>query len=88
MISYGHRKLGVIAGLRDGNDRAQDRILGIQDAIDAHPGVQLLGLQECKYSFEEAGSALDDCYRAPFIQPPLYAEVMSWPWAPCCAPAT
>ena len=65
VISYGHRKLGVIAGLRDGNDRAQDRILGIQGAIDAHPGVQLLGLQECKYSFDEAGSALDDLLSGP-----------------------
>jgi LacI family transcriptional regulator len=59
VISHGHRNLAVISGLRAGNDRAEDRILGIQAAIDAHQEVHLLALEECKYSFEEAGEALD-----------------------------
>jgi LacI family transcriptional regulator len=65
VIAHGHRKLSVIAGLRDGNDRAQDRLLGIQGAINAHPEVRLLGLEECKYSFEEAGAALDSILSGP-----------------------
>jgi LacI family transcriptional regulator len=56
-LAHGHRKLAVICGLREGNDRATARVVGIKQAIARQSGAQLLGLEECKYSFEEAGAA-------------------------------
>jgi LacI family transcriptional regulator len=57
VLAHGHRKLAVICGLREGNDRATARVIGIKQAIAAQSDAQLLGLEECKYSFEEAGAA-------------------------------
>ena len=58
VIEHGHQKLAVIAGLREGNDRSHERILGIEDAVKANPAVEIVAIEECKYSFNEAGAAL------------------------------
>ena len=59
VISYGHQKLAIIAGLKAGNDRAKERILGIKDAVKENPGTKIVTIEQCKYSFTEAGAALD-----------------------------
>ena len=59
VIALGHRKLAIIAGLREGNDRANERIIGIEDAQKTNANVELVAIEECKYSFEEASAALD-----------------------------
>ncbi len=36
LIGLGHTRIGVIAGITSGNDRARERVAGIQDALNAH----------------------------------------------------
>ncbi|MDA7744043.1 LacI family DNA-binding transcriptional regulator [bacterium] len=65
VLAHGHRKLAVICGLREGNDRATARVVGIKQAIASQSDAQLLGLEECKYSFEEAGAAFAQLLTGP-----------------------
>lgn len=65
VINQGHTKLAVIAGIRHGNDRAENRIKGIEDAIEANPSSILLGIAEAKYSFESAATALEYLLNSP-----------------------
>jgi len=36
VIEMGHRRIAVISGIVDGNDRAAERLAGIQDSWQAH----------------------------------------------------
>ena len=36
LLSLGHQRLGVISGILKGNDRARDRVLGIQNGLKRH----------------------------------------------------
>lgn len=36
LVSLGHRKFGVIAGVIEGNDRAEQRLAGVRDALESH----------------------------------------------------
>ena len=60
VLELGHRNLGVIVGLTQNNDRARDRITGIEHAI-ADYGAQTAPLQviEAEYTFQEGARALD-----------------------------
>jgi len=60
VLELGHRNLGVIVGLTRNNDRARDRITGIEHAI-ADYGAQTAPLQviEAEYTFQEGAKALD-----------------------------
>lgn len=60
VIDHGHRKIAMIAGISDKNDRAGDRILGVKDAINSHPqSARLVDLIEVKYRMEAGGDAFD-----------------------------
>jgi LacI family transcriptional regulator len=66
VLELGHRNLGVIVGLTRNNDRARDRIIGIEHAI-ADYGAQTAPLQviEAEYTFQEGAKALDQLLANP-----------------------
>lgn len=66
VLELGHRNLGVIVGLTRNNDRARDRITGIEHAI-ADYGAQTTPLQviEAEYTFQEGAKALDQLLANP-----------------------
>ena len=66
VLGLGHRNLGVIVGLTRNNDRARDRITGIEHAI-ADYGAQTAPLQviEAEYTFQEGAKALDQLLANP-----------------------
>ena len=66
VLELGHRNLGVIVGLTRNNDRARDRITGIERAI-ADYGAQTAPLQviEAEYTFQEGAKALDQLLANP-----------------------
>ena len=66
VLELGHRNLGVIVGLTRNNDRARDRITGIEHAI-ADYGAQTAQLQviEAEYTFQEGAKALDQLLANP-----------------------
>lgn len=82
VLELGHRNLGVIVGLTQNNDRARDRITGIEHAIADH-GAKTAPLQviEAEYTFQEGAKALDQLLANPTPQLRLFAEMMFWRWA-------
>ena len=66
VLERGHRNLGVIVGLTQNNDRARDRITGIEHAIADH-GAKTAPLQviEAEYTFQEGAKALDQLLANP-----------------------
>lgn len=60
ILARGHKKIGVLSGVRDWNDRATDRVQGALDAF-AEAGVQVANdaLIEVTYNHELAASALE-----------------------------
>ncbi len=66
VLELGHRNLGVIVGLTRNNDRARDRITGIEHAI-ADYGAQTAPLQviEAESTFQEGAKALDQLLANP-----------------------
>ena len=60
VIDYGHRKIAMIAGVTDGNDRARDRLSGVRKALaDSGFAPESLTSFECAYSFDAAGDAFE-----------------------------
>lgn len=58
VLALGHRRFALISGVRDGNDRARDRHIGIETAIaDFGQGAALLHVKEAKYRLEFGGEA-------------------------------
>lgn len=67
VVGLGHRRLGVISGVLAGNDRAQDRLRGIQDSLRAHDlPVDGLPVEEAAYEIETGAAAFDRLMQAPF----------------------
>ena len=58
-LGLGHKRLAMIAGVTQGNDRARARVYGVFDAMAAH-GLDpaSLALVEAKYDVAEAAAAL------------------------------
>lgn len=58
VLAMGHRRFAMISGVRQGNDRARDRHIGVEDAIaDFGQGAALLHVEEAKYRLEFGGEA-------------------------------
>ena len=59
VLDHGHRRIGMIAGITKGNDRALQRIIGAQQALaDAGLSADDLQIIEASYDVEAAKSAL------------------------------
>jgi LacI family transcriptional regulator len=60
VLARGHRRIGVISGLRQGNDRARHRVEGVQDALAAAglPAAEL-AVEEAPYEIEHGAATLD-----------------------------
>ena len=60
VVGLGHRRIGVISGVLDGNDRAQLRLDGIRDVLGAN-GLELApeALVEVPYEIESGSAAMD-----------------------------
>ncbi|MEZ5738625.1 MAG: LacI family DNA-binding transcriptional regulator [Burkholderiaceae bacterium] len=56
LLSLGHRRFAVIAGLLARNDRAADRLLGVRDALSAH-GIGLADRQVLQAPFSVSAGA-------------------------------
>ena len=56
-LSLGHRKIGVISGRTAGNDRARDRVRGVQTAL-SEAGIAPAEVIETDYGIAEGGAAL------------------------------
>lgn len=71
VIGLGHTRIGVISGVTDGNDRAAERLAGIQDAVrDAGHDPQAIPVVETPYEIQNGSDALDALLR---IDPRLTA---------------
>lgn len=64
VINTGHKKIAMIGGVSDGNDRASNRIAGVREAIDHHSGVQLVALLETDYSLQDGAQAFDQVFNS------------------------
>jgi len=66
VIDYGHKNIAIISGNSITNDRAENRIKGIKDAIAEHSdSVQLVDLIETEYRLETGGNAFDQVMSKP-----------------------
>ena len=65
VFARGHRKIGIIAGTIAGNDRAADRVKGIQLCLEQH-GVDphMVPMVEIPYSVSNGANALEELIRA------------------------
>ncbi|WP_170427203.1 LacI family DNA-binding transcriptional regulator [Ruegeria arenilitoris] len=59
VIQLGHKRIGVISGIVEGNDRARMRVEGIRDAVNKL-GAEALALIETPYEIENGASAFRD----------------------------
>lgn len=58
VLAYGHRRIGMIAGLTADNDRARDRLYGVRKAVENYPQENVtLTVAEASYSYEDGGRA-------------------------------
>lgn len=59
VLKRGHQKIGVISGVVKGNDRAANRLAGIEDALQAHRmPLEMLTVIETPYGFENGEAAM------------------------------
>lgn len=66
VLRLGHSNIGVISGLTQGNDRAQQRIEGIQDALKANAlDPESLRSIETNYGIESGGDAFEKLMSSP-----------------------
>ncbi|MEX3010690.1 LacI family DNA-binding transcriptional regulator [Hoeflea sp. TYP-13] len=60
VIDYGHRRVAMIAGVTEGNDRAFDRLAGVRQALsDSNIPQESFLVVESEYSFDAAGNAFE-----------------------------
>ncbi|WP_299625261.1 LacI family DNA-binding transcriptional regulator [uncultured Tateyamaria sp.] len=60
VLDLGHRRIGVISGMNKGNDRAQQRLQGIKDAIASNGlPAESLNIIETTYEIESGAVAFD-----------------------------
>ena len=65
VIEMGHRQIGIISGIIEGNDRAAERLAGIRDSWHAHGGrLDELSIIETPYGTENGGVALEQLIQA------------------------
>ncbi|MFV1493367.1 LacI family DNA-binding transcriptional regulator [Phaeobacter sp. JH18-32] len=58
VLTAGHRRIAMISGIRQGNDRAQNRVSGVRDALQAQGcDPQALTLIETPYEIEKGARA-------------------------------
>lgn len=58
VFAYGHRRIGMIAGLTAENDRARDRLHGVREAVgNCQQDDVTLCVAEASYSYEDGGRA-------------------------------
>jgi LacI family transcriptional regulator len=71
LLDLGHRRIGMVAGITDHNDRAADRVAGVRDALAA-AGLQLPArwLAEAPYTLQDAREATRRLLLAPAPAPP------------------
>ncbi len=61
VLEIGHRRIGMIAGIAKGNDRATNRTAGVTQAIDDFgDGAKLTRVVETTYSLEDGAKAFDE----------------------------
>lgn len=63
VLGMGHRRVAVIAAYSAGNDRARDRLKGVQDAADA-AGAKVVRVVETAYGVAEGRDAFDEVMRS------------------------
>lgn len=60
VLAHGHQHIGVISGITEGNDRARQRVQGIEDAFRAQQlDVDGLDIIEASYGIENGASAFN-----------------------------
>jgi LacI family transcriptional regulator len=60
VLSMGHKRVGVISGIVDGNDRAADRLKGIRDSWQAHSlDIYDLHIIQTPYQIENGAKAFE-----------------------------
>lgn len=60
VLALGHRRIGVISGIAKGNDRARQRVQGIEDAFRAkHLEVDSLDIIEASYGIDNGAAAFN-----------------------------
>lgn len=64
VLAQGHRQIGMIAGISEGNDRVRQRIAGVQDAIADCDDAELVAMAAAPYLLENAGDAFDEVWQA------------------------
>ncbi len=58
VLNHGHRRIGVISGITEGNDRAAERLRGIRDAMKSnHLPPDMLMVIETPYEIENGAAA-------------------------------
>ena len=64
VLDHGHRRIAMIAGISEGNDRASERIEGVRAALSTH-GLDLAEehLIEVGYDFDHAAAAMESLMR-------------------------
>lgn len=64
-LTIGHRKIAMLGGISEGNDRAAKRIEGVRHAIkDYGRSAKLISLIETEYSLENGGEAFEQLLSA------------------------
>lgn len=65
VIEMGHRRIGVISGATNGNDRAAGRLAGIKESMRAHGfDANDLNIIETQYEIERGGEAFEQLMKA------------------------
>ncbi|MGI9317616.1 MAG: LacI family DNA-binding transcriptional regulator [bacterium] len=65
VLDFGHRQIAMIAGQTKGNDRAGNRIAGVNAAIEAYgKDAALTHIVETQYSLEDGGTAFEQIMSA------------------------
>lgn len=62
VIAQGHRRIAMISGILEGNDRVAERIAGVKEAIDEVADATLTHVAESRYLIEHAGAAFDQVW--------------------------
>ena len=87
VLNLGHRRIAMIAGLTQGNDRASNRAAGVKAAIRKFgDGAHLCGVVEAKYTLQDGGELLSRSCLATLRPRPLSAATTCWPPAPLSEP--
>lgn len=66
VLRQGHKKIGVIAGARQGNDRVRQRIAGVEDALHQEGfAASVLTVIETDYGIDQGADAFGDMMKLP-----------------------